>query len=110
MLSKSSIESPWVEKEVETAFEEERRRNENILFPIRLDDAALSAEEGWPADIRRNRHIGDFRNWHNKEAYSAAFGRLLRDLRYDSGTRLDHEVRGEPAHNPGVSPDGWRRR
>ena len=86
VLSKSSMESPWVEGEVEMAFEEERRRNESVLFPVRLDDAVLSAQDGWPAVIHHTyRHIGDFRNWLNKEAYSLSFGRLLRDLRQSKG-------------------------
>ncbi len=33
ILSEKSIESDWVEKEVETAFEEESRRKETVLFP-----------------------------------------------------------------------------
>ena len=37
VLSQNSIRSSWVEKEVETAFERERRENRIVLFPIRLD-------------------------------------------------------------------------
>jgi hypothetical protein len=38
ILSKSSIESEWVEDEVNKAFAEERERGGTILFPIRIDD------------------------------------------------------------------------
>ena len=37
VLSENSINSAWVEKEVETAFEEERKRKKTVLFPLRLD-------------------------------------------------------------------------
>jgi hypothetical protein len=47
LLTKSSMKSAWVEKEVETAFEKER----TVLFPIRLDDAVMEAEEAWAADV-----------------------------------------------------------
>jgi hypothetical protein len=72
-----------VEKEVETAFEKERRdpNKRTVLFPIRLDDAVMETNEAWAADIRRTRHIGDFREWKNHDAYKKALDRLLRDLK-----------------------------
>jgi hypothetical protein len=81
ILSRSSIESPWVEKEVEAAMEREGRQKRMILFPIRLDDAVIDAQSGWAADVRRSRNIGDFRRWKSHDAYSKAFERLLRDLK-----------------------------
>jgi hypothetical protein len=81
LLSKNSVSSPWVEKEVETAFEKERREKRTVLFPIRLDDAVMETDEAWAADIRRGRHIGDFRDWKNHDSYKKAFERLLRDLK-----------------------------
>jgi hypothetical protein len=81
LLSASSILSDWVEKEVETAFDRERRDKRTILFPIRLDDTIMDAVDGWAADIRRSRHIGDFTNWKDHDSYQKAFDRLLRDLK-----------------------------
>jgi hypothetical protein len=80
ILSKNSIQSAWVEKEVETAFEEEIRRNEIVLFPIRLDNTIMKTEEAWAADIRRTRHIGNFQEWKDNNSYHQALNRLLRDL------------------------------
>lgn len=80
ILSEHSVSSSWVEKEVETAFEEERRRKELVLFPIRLDDAVMSASQSWASDIRRARQIGDFSGWKAHDNYRDAFDRLLRDL------------------------------
>jgi uncharacterized protein YjbI with pentapeptide repeats len=89
LLSKNSVSSPWVEKEVETAFEKERREKRTVLFPIRLDDTVMETDQAWATDIRRTRHIGDFRDWKNHDSYKKAFERLLRDLKA--------EDKGKPA-------------
>ncbi len=81
ILSENSIESDWVEKEVETAFEKERWHKHTVLFPIRLDNAVMETNQAWAADLRRTRHIGDFRNWKEHDAYQTSFQRLLRDLK-----------------------------
>ena len=80
ILSEHSIDSDWVEKEVETAFEEERRRKRTVLFPIRLDDLVMETDQAWAAVIRQTRHIGDFRRWKDHDAYQEALARLVRDL------------------------------
>ena len=82
ILSKHSIESDWVEKEVETAFERERRdkHKQLVLFPIRLDVTVMETAQAWAADIRRTRHIGDFTKWKQDKHYQQALDRLLRDL------------------------------
>jgi hypothetical protein len=41
VLCENSIKSVWVEDEVTTAYEEERKRGTTVLFPIRLDDAVV---------------------------------------------------------------------
>ena len=81
VLSESSLASTWVKKEVETAFEQEAQQNKLVLFPIRLDDTVMYTQEAWAADIRRMRHIGDFRQWEQHGEYQKAFARLLRDLK-----------------------------
>lgn len=80
VLSENSINSDWVEKEVETAFEKERETKSTVLFPIRLDASVMRRKTGWTADIRRSRHIGDFSNWKHHDAYQEGFKRLLRDM------------------------------
>ena len=81
VLSEHSIESDWVESEVETAFEKERKQGRTVLFPIRLDDSVMETDKAWAAEIRRTRNIGDFREWKDHDSYQAAFQRVLRDLR-----------------------------
>lgn len=81
VLTESSIKSPWVESEVEAAFEKERKQGKRVLFPIQLDGAVTDAGEAWAAEIRRTRHIGDFRGWNSHDKYKVAFERLMRDLK-----------------------------
>jgi hypothetical protein len=81
ILSENSLNSFWVESEVEKAFAEERRRKQIVLFPVRLDEAVMEADEAWASEIRDTRHIGDFSRWKDHDAYQQAFERLLRDLK-----------------------------
>ena len=81
VLSEQSIASDWIETEVETAFRNERHEDRTVLFPVRLDDAVMETDEAWASEIRRTRHIGDFRDWKNHDSYQETFQRVLRDLR-----------------------------
>lgn len=84
VLSEHSVNSGWVESEVEAAFERENRdKGRLVLFPVRLDNAVMEAPQAWAADIRRKRHIGDCTNWRDHDAYKKAFERVLRDLKGD---------------------------
>ena len=59
ILSEASIDSDWVEHEVNRALAEEERRGKLVLFPIRLDDAVIESEFGWakksPNSVGRRR-------------------------------------------------------
>jgi len=86
VLSESSLASEWVETEVEATFREERKAKKTILFPIRIDDAVMDTSQAWAARIQDVRHIGDFTNWKDHDAYQKAFGRLMRDLKEETET------------------------
>jgi uncharacterized protein YjbI with pentapeptide repeats len=86
VLSEQSIDSDWVEGEVEAALERERTEKRAVLFPIRLDDAVVDTSKAWASHIRQTRHIGDFQGWQTPGSYQAAFARLLRDLKADEFT------------------------
>ena len=62
ILSSHSIKSEWVEKEVKRALEKEQSMDmtRHVLFPIRLDDAAMTTGRKWVSTLRYLRHIGDF--------------------------------------------------
>jgi TIR domain len=81
VLSENSVNSLWVEREVQAAFEKERRQGSIVLFPVRLDDAVMDCSRAWAADIRRTRHIGDFSNWKDHGSYQEAFQCLIADLK-----------------------------
>ncbi len=81
ILSQYSVQSDWVEDEVETAIEEERKREKAILFPILLDATVMDTDQSWAAKLRRTRHIGNFSQWKNRHVYQNALERLLRDLK-----------------------------
>lgn len=80
--------SEWVEDEIQAALEDERRggQRRTVLFSVRIDSAIEEAELAWARRIKRTRHIGDFSNWKDHDAYHQAFKRLLRDL----------QISGEP--------------
>lgn len=80
ILSEASINSQWVEQEVESALEREREQNNIILFPIRLDNAVMKIKSGWAKYIRNSRHIGNFTNWKDHDAYKKSLERLINDL------------------------------
>ncbi len=98
VLSEHSVASRWVEQEVETALERERRQGGTVLFPIRVDRAVMEVEGGWPAYLRNTRKIGDFSLWQEQAAYERAFLRLLRDLKAE-------ERAGPPATAGSTGPD-----
>jgi hypothetical protein len=81
VLSVNSIQSDWVEQEVEGALAKERETRKTILFPIRLDDSVMEARAGWTSLIKNTRHIGDFTRWKEHDEYQKSFQRLLRDLK-----------------------------
>jgi uncharacterized protein YjbI with pentapeptide repeats len=79
ILSEHAIKSDWVEDEVTAGFEEERKRGEEVLFPVRLDEMVLNTKEAWASKLRA-RLIGDFTRWKDHDAYKQSFERVLRDL------------------------------
>jgi uncharacterized protein YjbI with pentapeptide repeats len=81
VLSKNSINSSWVEREVQAARAKEEESGTTVLFPISLDETFKGAAQAWAADIRRTRQIGDFHKWKDHDSFQKSLDRLLRDLR-----------------------------
>jgi hypothetical protein len=79
-LSESSIASPWVEDEVESAWERERREKRLVLFPVRLDDEVMQTDVAWAVHLRQKRQVGDFRRWKDHDSYQKGLHRLIQDL------------------------------
>lgn len=89
VLSPHSMNSEWVKAELRKAFEQERREGKRKLFPISLvpyakvrDWKCFDADHGRDLAVEvREYFIPDFTNWNHQDAFEAAFGRLLRDLK-----------------------------
>lgn len=81
VLSKSSLDSDWVEDEVLKAFAEERGRKDVVLVPIRIDNGVMETREAWARKLRDQRNIGDFVRWKTRYQYNRAFEKLLTALR-----------------------------
>jgi hypothetical protein len=84
ILSKSSVASGWVEREVKTALAKERKEKRTVLFPVRVDKAVFESPFDWATEIRHERNIGNFTHWKNHDDYEKAFSRLLRDLKAET--------------------------
>ena len=89
VLSKDSIQSDWVEHELEMARDKEKAEARPVLCPIALDGtwtAKVSAKAG-PGDpslglwrtVKRN-HAVDFSGW-DTSTFEEAFEKLVRGLR-----------------------------
>ncbi|MEL6224720.1 MAG: toll/interleukin-1 receptor domain-containing protein [Cyanobacteria bacterium J06627_8] len=81
VLSEASVNSQWVEQEVETALEKERQQNRIVLFPIRVDEAVMESCSGWASLIKKTRNVGNFCEWKSHDSYQKGLTRLLRDLK-----------------------------
>jgi hypothetical protein len=89
VLSESSLQSNWVERELRKAREVERKADRRKLFPIRL--TAYESLEQWEcidsvtmenlAEEVRRYFIPDFSNWKSYDDFEKAFARLLDDLK-----------------------------
>ena len=80
VLSRHSLASHWVKKEVSVCLELERGEHRPILVSIALDDKTMNLKELWGMPLGSKRHIGDFRRWRTHYYYKTGLERLLRDL------------------------------
>jgi hypothetical protein len=90
VLSEFSIESAWIQQEVQAALEEEHNRNRSVLFPIRLDDSSLDGEKAWLVNLQKTHQIYDFSAWDTWEAYYEQFFLLRHDLEKNASDDLDN--------------------
>ena len=53
----------------------------NLFVLDELGPLEFDRQQGWAADLRRTRHIDDFTQWKDQEAYQRACTHLLPDLK-----------------------------
>jgi hypothetical protein len=94
--SKNSLTSTWVEEEIATTLEKERKlrkeRGEKVikLIPLNLDDYLFS--EQWDLGLHareiRSRVAADFRDWEKPNSdFDKQVDRVITALRADEGAR-----------------------
>ncbi|NQU05824.1 MAG: toll/interleukin-1 receptor domain-containing protein, partial [Calditrichaeota bacterium] len=89
VLSEKTINSNWVEYEVDKTLDEEIRRKTDILMPIRLDDSVFDCEDNWAKRLSEGRSIGDFTRWKEHDEFKKSFEFLMKWLK--SETEPDEE-------------------
>lgn len=80
ILSENSIESYWVEDEVEAAIDYEITNNTIKLLPIMIDKSVFGLDKPWFKKIKRNRNIGDFSDWESPEQYELKLSKLIKSI------------------------------
>lgn len=84
VLSRASINSPWLRYEYRHALKLEEERHRTVLFPLSLDETILSKNVPPSLARLRERLICDFTGWESGSAYKKAFSSLVRDLTISS--------------------------
>jgi hypothetical protein len=68
VLSKSSLQSQWVQFEVETALEIERKKKTGIIIPIAIDDQVFKTKVSWARHIVRTKNIAMHQHWERADS------------------------------------------
>ena len=88
VLSKSSVNSDWVEHEARVARKLEKELQRDVLCPVALDDSWKTSR--WPARLReqiQEYNILDFSEWKDSEYFRVMFERLLTGLSLEYGPK-----------------------
>ena len=91
ILSKASINSAWVQREIDVALKKESEAKKTILFPVRIDDAVMTSADNPSAKLLRLKHVGDFTDWHAADSYRRAFSRLVKDMTVSAAAEQDRK-------------------
>lgn len=82
VLSKNSLDSDWVRKEVMLAKQKKGKGKREVLVPICLDRAYLKSKIDWAVSIQKRLNIRSFENCQQPSShYQKMLNDLLNDLR-----------------------------
>ena len=90
VCSKSSLESWWVEEELERIFEKERQyraqqgKKHRLLIPVTIDDEIFNSKSPLAKSIRK-RSIGEFQDWQDEHQFNKALEDLIAALNAERG-------------------------
>jgi uncharacterized protein YjbI with pentapeptide repeats len=101
ILSDASMNSNWVKTEIANARGRETQQKRQMLFPITLVPyEQIKSWKLFDADTGidsareiREYFVPDFSGWKDHDSYSAAFERLVRDLKAGPASRADTPLR-----------------
>ena len=81
VLSKTSVESDWVEYELDKAREKEKREGRSVLCPVALDDSwkAKMDDPLW-RQVKKN-NVLNFAKWRSKDVFDAELAKLIKGLK-----------------------------
>ena len=88
VCSKESLDSWWVDQEMNRIFKKEREYQRakgvklNLLIPITIDDE-IRKWKGAKAESIRDKFIGDFTAWEDEEEFEKALNKLIEALNVD---------------------------
>ncbi|HEY1352213.1 MAG TPA: toll/interleukin-1 receptor domain-containing protein [Ktedonobacteraceae bacterium] len=85
VISKASLRSEWVGKEVQLARQKEHDGKKDVLLPISLDRAVQTTSVDWAVALRKRRHMRSFENWQQPSRWQKMCDNLLCDLRKNEG-------------------------
>ncbi len=83
VMSENSLESDWIEEEINAAFEKEEQTGKMVLLPIILDDSVKYSDKPLIARVRRSRQVYDFSLWQDEETFKEVLGSLAGELKFD---------------------------
>lgn len=85
ICSENSLNSWWVNDEIEKILAKERQltkkygKQYNLLIPIKIDDYVHSWDSHYKTIIEQ-RSIGDFKNWNSKDQFEKSIAHLMKGL------------------------------
>lgn len=86
LLSAPSVWNERTTSQMEQALKLEEQQQRQILYPLRIDEAALQSLSWWATTLRNTHHLYDFTHWKQPAEYRQALSRVLADLKQEKPT------------------------